>query len=82
LEEKVQQPVTMRMQNQATLAAGAHRGRMAKQSIFALPCALEEQVPALICNSSARRILCAAAIWGGYLVHRSNEPPQIFGEQI
>jgi len=25
-----------------------------------------EQTPALICDSSARRILRAAAIWGGY----------------
>ena len=25
-----------------------------------------EQVPALICDTNARRILCAATIWGGY----------------
>ena len=45
---------TMRMQNHAKLAAGAHQGHMAKP----------EQVPALVCDTCARRILCAAAIWG------------------
>jgi len=40
-----------------------------------------EQVPALICDSYARCILSAAAIWGGYFAHREIAP-QIFGEQI
>jgi len=42
--------------NQAKLAAGANRGYMAQH----------EQVPALICDTYARRILCAATISGGY----------------
>jgi len=46
----------MRMQNQAKLAAGAHRGRKAY-----------EPVPALICDSYARLSLRAAAILGVYL---------------
>jgi len=28
-----------------------------------------KQVPALICDTYARRILCASAIFGGYLAH-------------
>jgi len=46
------------MQNQANLAAGAHQGKT------------HEQVPALICDSYAQRILCATAILGGYFAHR------------
>jgi len=42
-----------------------------------------ERVPALICDTCARRIVCAATIWGGYFAHREqNNPPQTFGEQI
>jgi len=83
LDEKVQQhdfiqknwmkrySNTMRMQNQAKLAAGAHQRHKAY-----------EQVPALICDSYARRILCAAAIWGGYFAHRKhNSLPKYLGDK-
>jgi len=37
-----------------------------------------EQVPALICHTYARRILCAATIWGGYLLSMCKiTPPNI-----
>jgi len=43
----------------------------------------DEQTPALICDSFARRILHAAAIQGSYFAHREqNSPPQIFVGQI
>jgi len=36
-----------------------------------------EQVPVLICDTYARRILCAATIWGGCFAHREqNYPPK------
>jgi len=57
----------MRMQNQAKLSAGAHRGHMAN-----------EQASVLICDSYARCSLRAAAIWGGYFAPRE-QSPQIFG---
>jgi hypothetical protein len=39
-----------------------------------------EQVPALICDSYARRILRAATIRGGYFAHREqNSPPKYWG---
>ena len=38
-----------------------------------------EQVPALICDTYARRILCAATVWGGYFAHREQKkPPKYF----
>jgi len=41
-----------------------------------------EQVPALICNSYARRIVCAATIWGVYFAHREqNNPPEYLGNK-
>jgi len=42
-----------------------------------------EQVPALICDSYAPRILYAAAIWGGCFAHREqNSPPNIWGTNL
>jgi len=44
--------------------------------------AKHEQVPALICDTYARRILCAAAIWGGLFGHREqNSPPKYQGNK-
>jgi len=41
-----------------------------------------EQVPALICDTYARRILCTATIWGGYFAHREqNNPPKYLGKK-
>jgi len=41
-----------------------------------------QQVPALICDSFACRIVCAAAIWGGYFAHREkNSPPKYLGNK-
>jgi len=41
-----------------------------------------EEVPALICDTHARRILCAATIWGGYFAHREqNNPPKYLGNK-
>jgi len=38
--------------------------------------------PALICDSYARRILCTAAISGGYFAHREqNSPPTYLGNK-
>ena len=43
---------------------------------------MEKQVPALICDSYARRILCAASIFGGYFAHREqNSPPKYLGHK-
>jgi len=40
-------------------------------------------MPALIYDSYARRILCAAASWGGYFAHREQTPPQhIWGTNL
>ena len=42
-----------------------------------------EQVPALICDTCARRILCAATIYGGYSAHREkNYHPNIWGTNL
>jgi len=61
---------TMRLQNEAKLAAGAHRGHVCFGKAY-------EQVPALICDSYACRILRAAAFWGGYFANRKkNDPPK------
>ena len=58
------------MQNHAKLAAGAQQGHMAKP----------EQVPALVCDTYARRILCAATIWGGWFaLYEQNNPPKCLG---
>ena len=35
----------------------------------------DEQTPTLICNSGARRILRAAAFWGGRLLTLNKQPP-------
>ena len=41
-----------------------------------------EQVPALICDTYARRILCAATIWGGYFaLYEQNNPPKYLGNK-
>ena len=46
-----------------------------------------EQVPALICDTHARRtharrIVCAATIWGGYFAHREqNNLPKYLGSK-
>jgi len=41
-----------------------------------------EQVPALICDTYARRIVCAATIWGGYFAHREqNNLPKYLGSK-
>jgi len=41
-----------------------------------------EEVPALICNAYAHRILCAATIWGGYFAHREqNNAPKYLGNK-
>jgi len=43
----------------------------------------DEQTPALICDSCARRILRAAAIIGGYFSCRQqNSPPNIWGRNL
>jgi len=41
-----------------------------------------EQVPALICDTYAHRILRAATIWGSYFAHREqNNPPKYLGNK-
>jgi len=41
-----------------------------------------EQVPALICDTYARRILCAATILGGCFAHREQKnPPKYLGNK-
>jgi len=41
-----------------------------------------EQVPALICDTYTRRIVCASTIWGGYFAHREqNIPPKYLGNK-
>ena len=61
LEENVQQHDEI--VNQAKLAAEANRGHVAKQ------------VPTMICDTYARRILFANTMWGGYLAHREQNKP-------
>jgi hypothetical protein len=56
LEEKVQQHDE---DAESSKIGWAHRGHMSKPIL----CASIDLRPALICDSYARRILCAAAIW-------------------
>ena len=42
-----------------------------------------EHVPALICDTFARCILCAATTWGGYFAHREqNKPLKYLGNKF
>jgi len=63
---------TMSMQNQAKLAAGGHRGHMAKVKHFSKA---YEQVPALICDSYVHRSLRTATLWGGGFAIVTKIPP-------
>jgi len=41
-----------------------------------------EQVPALICDNFAHRIVSAATIWGGYFAHtEQSNPPKYLGNK-
>jgi len=60
LEEKVQQHA----EDAESSKTGCRSPSRAQGKAF-------EQLPALMCDSYAGRILCAAAIWGCYFAHRN-----------